>query len=111
MSAETRDGLAEALAPAVYEAYRLGKYGQQQYLPMWHEDGAREHVPGVEVNMAADAARAHIASVLADEATVEVVADVLVMDPILSGFSTQIEPVRRAARAVLAVLTERIGGA
>lgn len=27
----------EALAEPVYDAYRLGRYGPAEYLPMWHE--------------------------------------------------------------------------
>ena len=48
--------LREALAPYLYEAYRLGKYGEQEYLPMWHEKPAAEHsVPWPEVDGAVTA--------------------------------------------------------
>jgi hypothetical protein len=44
------DELKAVLAPYLYEAYRLGKYGKQEYLPMWHEKPAEEHsVPWPEV--------------------------------------------------------------
>lgn len=56
MAETERDALRAALAPYLYEAYRLGKYGQQEYLPMWHEKPAREHtVPWPEVDGAVDA--------------------------------------------------------
>lgn len=61
MSEQTKDSelaaMREALAPYLYEAYRLGKYGSPEYLPMWHEKPAREHsVPWPEVEDAARAA-------------------------------------------------------
>ena len=58
----------------------------------------------------AHAALSWLAARLTDDDVVEAVADALVMDPLSSGFSTQIEPVRRAARAALAAAADVIGG-
>ena len=57
-----KDTIREVLAPYLYEAYRLGKYGSQEYLPMWHEKPADEHaVPRVELEGAVEAVMAVLA--------------------------------------------------
>jgi hypothetical protein len=60
MTDET-EALRAALAPYLYEAYRLGKYGSQEYLPMWHEKPSSElTVPWPEVDGAVKAALSFI---------------------------------------------------
>lgn len=55
------DNERETITEGVYEAYRLGKYGQPDYLPMWHEldvkptgtPEARQVIAAVEAIVAA----------------------------------------------------------
>lgn len=48
------DAEIESVAEHVYEAFRLGKYGEQEYLPIWHDLETKPlDVPEVRATVAA----------------------------------------------------------
>lgn len=55
-----------SLAEPVYDAYRLGKYGKQEYLPMWHELDHQQPPNSFELERVIDAVEAIVAAKIAE---------------------------------------------